>query len=101
MFCAKNDALDQVVRYKVGLVANDLSQVHGVDFHETFAPVAKFTTIKCIFAIRATMDLEIHHIDVKMTFLNDNLEEDIYIVQLEGFVQQGQEKLLSKLKMSL
>jgi hypothetical protein len=67
------------------------SQVEGVDFNETFAPVAKFTTIRCMLAIRSAMDLEIHQMDVKTAFLNGELEEDIYMDQLQGFVQDGKE----------
>jgi hypothetical protein len=50
-------------------------------FNETFLPVAKFTTIETIIAIGAAMDLEMHNTDVKTTFLNRKLEEDIHIEQ--------------------
>jgi hypothetical protein len=68
---------------------------------ETFASVAKFTTIRCMLAIGAAMDLEIHQMDVKTTFLNGELEEDIYMDQPQGFVQDGKEHLVCKLKKSL
>ena len=101
VFRAKRDACGDVVRYKVRLVAEGFAQVQGVDFHETFAPVAKFTTIRCILAIGAAMNLEIHQMDVKTAFLNGDLEEDIYMVQPEGFVQEGKEDYVCKLKKSL
>ncbi len=63
--------------------------------------MAKFTTIRCMLAIRATMELEIHQMDVKITFLNGELEEDIYMDQPQGFVQDGKEHLMCKLKNSL
>lgn len=50
-----------------------------MDFNETFAPVAKFTTIRCILAIGATLDMEMQQMDVKATFFNKDLEEDMYI----------------------
>ena len=59
MLCTKNDALGKIIRYKVRLVENGYSQVAGVDFNETFVLVAKFITIRCIFAIRTTMNWEI------------------------------------------
>jgi hypothetical protein len=94
VFRTKRDVSGNVVRHKARLVAKGFAQVHGVDFHETFAPVAKFTTIRCILAIGAAMDLEMHQMDVKTAFLNGDLEEDIYMVQPEGFVQQGNEHLV-------
>jgi hypothetical protein len=79
VFRTKKDALGQVVRHKARLVAKGYSQVEGVDFLETFAPVAKFTTIRCILALGAALDLESHEMDVKTAFLNGELEEDIYM----------------------
>ncbi len=51
--------------------------------------MAKFTTIRCMLAIGAAMDLEIHQMDVKIAFLNGELEEDIYMDQSQGFMQDG------------
>jgi hypothetical protein len=89
------------VRHKPRLVAKGYFQIEGVDFNETFASVAKFTTIRCMLAIEASMDLEIHQMDVKTAFLNGELEEDIYMDQPQGFVQDGKEHLVCKLKKSL
>ena len=72
-----------------------------MDFNETFAPVAKFSTIRCIVAIGAAMDLEMHQMDVKTAFLNPKLEEVIYMDQPQGFVQEGKEHLKCKLKKAL
>jgi hypothetical protein len=101
VFCTKRDASGHIVRHKARLVATGYSQLEGVDFNETFAPVAKFTTIRCMLAIGATMNLEIHQMDVKTAFLNGELEEDIYMDQPQGFVQDGREHLVCKLKKSL
>jgi transposase InsO family protein len=101
VFRTKMDAQGNVVRYKARLVARGFSQVEGVDFHDTFAPVAKFTTIRCMLAIGAAMDLEIHQMDVKTAFLNGELEEDIYMDQPLGFVEEGTQHLVCKLKKSL
>ncbi len=70
VFHTKRDASGHIVRHKARLVAKGYFQVEGVDFNQTFAPVAKFTTIRCMLAIGAAMDLEIHQMDVKTAFLN-------------------------------
>jgi hypothetical protein len=101
VFRTKRDASCHIVRHKARLVAKGYSQVEGVDFNETFALIAKFTTIRCMLAIGAAMDLEIHQMDVKTAFLNGELEEDIYMDQSQGFVQDGKEHLVCKLKKSL
>lgn len=101
VFKTKRDAAGEIVRYKARLVARGFSQVQGLDFNETFAPVAKFTTIRCIVALGAALDLEMHQMDVKTAFLNGDLEEDIYMEQPSGFVQRGKEHLVCKLKKSL
>ena len=94
----KRDAAGEIVRHKVRLVARGFSQMQGVDFNETFALVAKFTTIRCIVALGTALDLEMHQINVKMAFLNGDLEEDIYIEQPSRFVQCRHENLVCKLK---
>jgi hypothetical protein len=86
VFRTKRDDMGHIVRYKARLVAKGYCQVAGVDFNETFAPVAKFTTIRTMVAIGAPMDLEMHQMDVKTAFLNGELEEDIYMEQPQGFI---------------
>ncbi len=88
-------------RYNARLVARGFTQTYGVDYNKTFAPVAKFTSIHCILALAALEDMEIHQMDVKTTFLNGKLEEEIYMEQLQGFVHQGGEHLVCKLHKSL
>ena len=98
VFRTKRDASGNVMRYKARLVAQGYSQVAGVDFNETFALVAKIRTFRCILALGAIMDLEMHQMDMKTTFLNGGLEEDIYMDQPQGFVQGD---MVCKLKKSL
>jgi hypothetical protein len=70
----------------------------GVDFKRTFVFVAKFITIRCILALGMAMHLEIYQMDVKTTFFDKTFEVEIYMDQLEGFVQGGIKDLLCKLK---
>ena len=88
-------------KYKARLVAKGFSQKEGVDYDETFAPVAWHTSIRSIIAIASTMGWKLHQMDVKKTFLNGILEEDVYIDQPEGFVVHGKESHVCKLKKAL
>ncbi len=101
MFTIKQGVNGEVERYKAKLVARGFTQTYGVDYNETFAPVAKFTSICCILALTTLEDMEIHQMDMKMTFLNGELEKEIYMEQPQGFVHQGGEHLVCKLHKSL
>jgi hypothetical protein len=101
VFKIKQGANGEVERYKARLVARGFTQTYEVDYNETFAPVAKFTSIRCILALATLEDMEIHQMDVKTAFLNGKLEEEIYMEQPQGFVRQGGEHLVCKLHKSL
>jgi hypothetical protein len=101
VFKIKQGVNGEVERYKARLVARGFTQTYKVDYNETFAPVTKFTSICCILALAALEDMEIHQMDVKTTFFNGELEEEIYMEQPQGFVHQGGEHLVCKLHKSL
>ena len=86
-------------KYKAILVEIFFSQVHGVDYHETFASVAKMDSIRLVLAISASKHWEGHHMDVKSAFLNGDLHEEIYMKQPEGYISDPY--LVCKLKKSL
>jgi hypothetical protein len=86
VFKIKQGANGEVECYKARLVARSFTQTYGVDYHETFALIAKFTSICCISTLAALEDMEIHQMDVKNAFLNGEFEEEIYMEQLQAFV---------------
>ena len=74
-----------VEKHKASFVARGFSQVEGIDYDETFPPVARYSSIKSMFSLLARMGWKIHQMDVKTTFLNGQIEEEVYIEQPEGF----------------
>jgi hypothetical protein len=71
-----------------------------IDYDEVFSPVVRHTFIRAVLALVADQDLELEQLDVK-TFLHGNLEEEIFMVQPEGFKKPGTENLVYRLKKSL
>ena len=88
-------------KFKARLVAKGFKQKIDLDFFDTFSPVTKITSIRLLIAIAAIFYLKIHQMDVKTAFLNEDLEEEIYIDQPEGFVEPGPESKVCKLTKSL
>jgi hypothetical protein len=74
-----------IEKHKARFVACRFSQVKGVDYDETFAPVARYTSIRNIISIAAEMGWRIHQMNVKTSFLNGFIEEEVYIEQPQGF----------------
>ena len=73
-----------IEKYKARLVARGYMQREGIDFEETFAPVARFDTILTVLAVAAQHKWKVFQFDVKSAFLNGYLEEDVYVQQPEG-----------------
>ena len=89
VFKIKRHADGSISRYKARLVAKGYSQLYGIDFTETFAPVVRFSSLRAILAMAAAADYEIHQMDVKTAFLNGDLDEDIYMQQPDGYRADG------------
>ena len=87
VFRAKKDAAGNTVRKKARLVAQGFSQVPGVDYFDTFAPVARLASIRTVLALAAREDMELHQIDIKGAYLNGELTSDevIYMRQPPGY----------------
>jgi hypothetical protein len=93
-----NGSLD---KYKARLVVKGFTQQPNVDFVDTYSLVAKVTSVRIIMSIIATMDLELHQLDIKTSFLNGELKEKIYMLEPEGFQITEHEEKVYKLKRSL
>ena len=81
-------------KYKAQLVAKRFKQEYGVDYDEIFSPVVKMPTLQLLLRVIVIEDLELEQLDVKMAFLHEDLEEDIYMSQLAGFSVTGEESHL-------
>lgn len=80
----KYHADGSIQKHKTRLVAKGYSQQQGIDFDETFSPVAPFETIRTFLALAATLNWPVYQFDVKAAFLNGDLEEEVYVSQPEG-----------------
>ncbi|GJR13639.1 retrotransposon protein, putative, ty1-copia subclass [Tanacetum coccineum] len=87
--------------FKARLVAKGFTQTYGVDYEETFSPVADIRAIRILIAIAAYYDYEIWQMDVKTAFLNGHLSEEVYMEQPEGFVNPKYPNHVCKLKRSI
>ncbi|KAL2233347.1 UNVERIFIED_CONTAM: Retrovirus-related Pol polyprotein from transposon TNT 1-94 [Sesamum indicum] len=88
-------------KFKARLVDKGFKQKDGIDYFDTYSPVARLTTIRVLIALASVYNLPIHQMDVKTAFLYGELEEEIYMDQPEGFVAHGNEHKVCKLVKSL
>ena len=86
VFRKKVSADGSTYKYKLILVAKGYSQVQGLDYHETFAPVSKMDSIRLVLAISASKHWEVHHMDVESAFMHGDIHEDIYMNHPEGYI---------------
>eukprot|EP00253_Pinus_taeda_P026067 PITA_26067 len=94
VFKKKTNAEGKVEKYKARLVAKGYSQVPGIDFGDIFSLVAMVTSIRLLLSVVVDFDFEVEQMDVKTSFLHGDLEEEIYMKQLEGFATKGKKELV-------
>ena len=97
----KHAADGSIKKYKARFVARGFSQKEGIDYEETFSPVARYTSIRAIMALASMMKWDLHQMDVKTTFLNGVIEEEVYIEQPQGFEVEDRHTHICKLKKAL
>ncbi|GJR73457.1 retrovirus-related pol polyprotein from transposon TNT 1-94 [Tanacetum coccineum] len=97
----KTDEFAGVLKNKARLVAQGFWQEEGIDFEESFAPVARIEAIRIFIANAAHKNMTIYQMDVKIDFLNGELKEEVYVSQPKGFVDQDNPSHVYKLKKAL
>ena len=101
VFAVKVNPDDSVARLKARLVAKGYAQTYGVDYSDTFSPVAKMTYVRFFISLAATHNWDLHQLDIKNVFLHDDLQEEVYMEQPPGFVAQGEIEKVCRLQKSL
>ncbi|GJR37539.1 zinc finger, CCHC-type containing protein [Tanacetum coccineum] len=90
-----------IEKFKARLVIQGFKQKSGIDYFDTYAPVARISTIRLLIAMASIHNLIIHQMDVKTAFLNGDLDEEVYMNQPQGFIMPGNENKVCKLIKSL
>jgi hypothetical protein len=101
IFKIKHVADGSIDKYKARFISHGFSQKEGIDYEETFSLVARYTSIRTIIALATKMKWKLHQMDVKTTYLNGVLEEEVYIEQPQGFEVENRKTHVCKLKKAL
>jgi hypothetical protein len=101
VFKLKRDEASAIVKHKARLVARGFVQREGIDFDDTFAPMARMESVRLLFALAAQEGWRVHHMGVKSAFLNDDLKEEVYVHQPLGFAIPGKEGKVLRLRKAL
>jgi hypothetical protein len=94
----KHNVDGSVSRYKARLVAKGYAQTYGIDYKEIYSPVAKMTTIKAIIAMASSKGWSLHQMDVNNAFIHGDLQEEVYMEQPPGYVDETHPNLVCRLK---
>ncbi|GKD48158.1 retrovirus-related pol polyprotein from transposon TNT 1-94 [Tanacetum coccineum] len=98
IYKVKINKFGRILKNKARLVAQGFRQEEGIDFEESFAPLTRIEAIRIFIANAANKNMMIFQMDVKTVFLNSELKEEVYVSQLEGFVDQDNPSHVYKLK---
>ena len=98
VFKLKYETEGNVCRYKTRLVAKGYTQKFGEDYEDTFAPVARYPTVRTVLTVAASKTLKVRHYDVKTVFLKGRVEEELYMSQQEGFIKAREGNKVCRLR---
>ncbi len=101
IFKVKCKADGSVEQFKACLVMKGYAQQYGVDYNNTFSPVARYSSIHYVIAIATQEDMELHQMDMDIAFLNSDIEEDIYMDQPASYIESNRPNMVCKLQRSL
>ena len=101
IYKTQNTANGSIEKYKARFVAQGFSQKEGIDYKEFFSLIARYTSIRTILSLAAMMKWKVHQMDVKTTFLNGEIKEEVYVEQPLGFETHAMETHVCKLKKAL
>ena len=101
VFAVKVNPDGSVARLKARLVVKGYAQTYGVDYFDFFCPVAKMTYVRLFLSLAATHNWDLHQLDIKNAFRHSDLQEELYMEQLIGFVSQGEIEKVCRLRKSL
>jgi hypothetical protein len=101
MYKIKHTTNGSVEKFKARFVARGFTQKEGIDYDETFAPVARYTSIRVIIALASVLGWKLHQMDVKTTFSNGKIEQEFFVEQPDGFVLHNKDTHVCKLRKAL
>ena len=101
IYKTKHSSHDSIEKFKTRFSAWGFSQKEGIDYEETFSPVARYTSIRTIIGLASKMKWNLYQMDVKTTCLNCVIEEEVYIEQPPSFETHGNKTHVFQLKKSL
>nr|GFD19103.1 retrovirus-related Pol polyprotein from transposon TNT 1-94 [Tanacetum cinerariifolium] len=101
IYKVKLDEMGGILKNKARLVARGYHQEEGIDFEESFAPVARLEAIHIFLAYAAHKNMVVYQMDLKTAFFNGNLREEVYVSQPDGFMDQDNPNHVYKLKKAL
>ena len=97
VFVIKFNPDGSIARLKAFLVVKGYAQTYGVDYSDTFSPIAKLISIHLFVSLAASHDWDLHQLDIKNVFLHGDLQEEVYMKQSPGFVTQREIRKVCRL----